>query len=71
VVRIFRGSPHPACGHVNSLAALLVRPAVFADSKFLSPFPKRLKSPHRMRRRNFFVGCFPGVAPKAFGATPG
>jgi len=44
-------SPHPASGHVDSLAALLVRPAAFADSKFLSPLPKRFKSPHPMRRR--------------------
>jgi hypothetical protein len=40
---------HPASGHVDSLASLLIRPAAFADSKFLSPFPKRLKSPHPMR----------------------
>jgi hypothetical protein len=42
---VVRGSPHPASGHVDSLASLLIRPAAFADSKFLSPFPKRLKSP--------------------------
>jgi len=50
-VRVFgvvRGSPHPACGHVDSFASLLIRPAAFADSKFLSPFPKRLKSPHNI-----------------------
>ena len=53
-----RGPPHPASGHVDSFASLLIRPAAFADSKFLSPFPKRLKSPHPLRRRNLFCGTF-------------
>jgi hypothetical protein len=50
VFRVVRGSPHPASGHVDSFASLLIRPAAFADTKFLSPFPKRLKSPHNINR---------------------
>jgi hypothetical protein len=34
----------------------------FGSTELLSPFPKRLKSPHPMRRRNDFGGQLPRVA---------
>jgi hypothetical protein len=50
------GAPHPAYGHSDSLtpARSTLRAQDFAE--FLSPLPKRLKSPRSWRRRS--SACF-------------